>query len=1802
MFDLAANPPEPISFPGLRSAPLNADGGEAKLDLTLHLQETGGPLAGHIAGHIEYRPTLFEPATVQRLAGYLTAILESAAAAPGRRLAEIPMLSEAERHQALVERNERRLDRPEAGTLFPEMLFPQTSGAQARRNPEAMALLFEGQGEEGSVTYRELADRAGRLARFLAERGIGPGALAAVCMDRSPHLIEAILGILQAGGGYVPLEPDLPRERMELMLRDSGARLLITRASLLPLLPDLVPVLCLDRDAERISGAGGKESNEGEPNTAPSPHDPAYVMYTSGSTGQPKGVVVPHRALAWLTRTAIDQYHLKPADRMLQMSSIGFDISVEEIFPSLATGAVLCLCSDPLLRSPGFFLERCRQWGVTGVSVPTAFWHLLVDEIAGGRSEIPSSLRLLVIGGESASPAHLDLWRAQAGPGVRLVNTYGPTETTVAATLRDLRDPAAGADRAPVPIGRPIRGAEVYLLDAGLQPVPAGVSGEIFLGGGGCARGYLGRPDLTAERFVPHPFAAAPGERLYRTGDLARSLPDGDLEFAGRTDRQVKIRGFRVEPGEVDAVLCTHPEVRASVTLLWEPAPGDRRLVTWFVPRTDSMAVPELRSFLQKRLPAYMIPASLEPIEAIPLTPNGKVDRRALPDPQGGTRTAAESYAAPSDPVEAKLAAVWAEVLRIDRIGVHDNFFALGGHSLLATQVVSRVREALGVELPLRRLFETPTIHQLTRGLRAEPAVNRGAPVLTSGAVEAEAGVPLSFAQQRLWLLDQLEPGNPAYNLPLAVRLSGELSVAALARTFAEMVRRHAALRTTFAVRDGQPVQVIAPPDAARPELRALDLSEALEETREEWARELALEEALHPFDLERGPLLRLGLLRLAGREHLLLVTLHHVVADGWSMGVLLREIGILYPAFLRGEPSPLPELALQYADFARWQREQLQGEVLERQLAHWKEALAGAPALLDLPTDRPRPAVQTYRGGAVGLTLPPALSEAVRELCRGREVTPFMLLLTVWAVLLGRHASQDDVLIGSPIAGRNRREIEDLIGFFVNTLVLRTDLSGNLNFTELLRRVRETALDAFAHQDLPFERIVEAEVSTRDLAHAPLFQVFFALQNAPVQSLSVPGLSLAPLALETGRVKFDLSLDLGEAPSGFSGGLEYNSDLFDRMTAERLRAHFVNLLASAVADPGLPLADLRLMDATEERLLCSVLDPAESAWSLPAAVHDLFARQAAKTPGNTAAVGPRGAVTYREVAERSTALAVRIRRVLSKSGSSELDRGIGLLADPDPQVPIGMIGILEAGGGFVPLDPRHPEERLAWILEDCACEVLVTQRRHLEQAERLAAGIAGLCHVLCLEDTVFREQKQAARETRDPDDLRSLAYVVYTSGSTGRPKGVQISHESLVPVLLWGCEHLGLGEHTRVLQSLSFGFDFGIFEHLTTLLAGGTLCYLGEAAGDPAASAREIVRRGANTLHATPAFARELAATGETLESLEIIHLGGEALPWDTVARLHEAAPRATVYNGYGPTEATVNSSMFRVDRHIRMDHHGGSPEAGGWPVVPIGRRSADNALYVLDRAGRVSPWGARGELHVGGIGVARGYLGRPALTAERFVPDPFGAAPGGRLYRTGDRVRLRADGELEFLGRIDTQVKLRGFRIEPGEIEAALRSHPEVSDCVALVRQDAPGDPRLVAYLTLRTALLDPAAILSAWLRDKLPGPMVPSAFVVLEALPLTSNGKIDRRALPAAPQRADPSLYVPPGDAMEEKLAVIWQEVLRLERVGVHDDFFASGGHSMLATQVVTRVRELLGVEIPLRRVFEAPTIRQLSRSLR
>ncbi|HYH81260.1 MAG TPA: amino acid adenylation domain-containing protein [Longimicrobium sp.] len=1297
-------------------------------------------------------------------------------------------------------------------------------------------------------------------------------------------------------------------------------------------------------------------------------------------------------------------------------------------------------------------------------------------------------------------------------------------------------------------------------MDAALRPAPIGVPGEAYVGGGGVVRGYLDRPGLTAERFVPDPFAAEPGARMYRTGDRLRWKADGNLEFAGRLDEQVKIRGFRIEPGEVESALSAHPGVREARVVAREDEPGETRLVAYVV---GDAAADALREHLRRSLPEYMVPAAFVALERIPLTPTGKLDRKALPAPEYAAPEA--GYAVPENPVQEVIAGIWAEVLRLERVGARDNFFELGGHSLLATLVMGRVQEIFGTGMPLRTLFEAPTVAELAE--RVEALRSADAPALPPVVrVGRDHALPLSFGQERLWFLQRLRPESTSYNHPLSLRLGGEMDAAALERALGEIVRRHESLRTTFAETGGVPVQVIAPFDGF-----SLPVEE-LPRADDAGVRRIAAEAAARVFDLAAGPLFRARLLRLAARDHLLLLSMHHVFTDGWSIDVLFRELSALYAAYREGGASPLPELAVQYADYGVWQRRHLQGAVLERQLAYWKERLDGAPPLLALPTDRPRPAVQTYRGEHERVELPAALLDRLQALGRGEGATLYMVLLGAFQVLLGRYAGSDDVVVGSPVAGRTRSEVEPLIGFFVNMLVLRTRLGGDPTFRDVLRRVREVTLGAFEHQELPFEKLVAELQPVRSLSHSPLFQVMFTLQNAPRPAGGLAGLRTESVDAHLATTKFELSLTLGADARGLRGSLEYNAELFARGTVRRMIGHLSHVLAQVAGDADTRLSALRLAGADERRRVVEEWNRTDAEYPADRCIHAPFEAQVERTPGAAAVEFEHASLTYRELNARANRLAHHLVRL----GVGPEVR-VGLCLERSLEMVVSLLAVLKAGGAYVPLDPGYPAERLAFMLADSDVSVLLTQ----ESLRGLLPAREGT-RIVSVDGLGADVETGSAANPEHRVTPQSLAYVIYTSGSTGRPKGVMNAHGAVVNRLCWMQAEYGIGGDDVVLQKTPVSFDVSVWELFWPLQRGARLVMARpDGHRDPLYLQSVIERSGVTTVHFVPSMLQQFVETVDAARcaTLKRVICSGEALSPALVERFHARFPAtAALHNLYGPTEAAVDVSHWACGREDPVE------------VVPIGRPVWNTRLYVLDPAMEPAPVGVPGELYIGGAQVARGYLNRPSLTAARFVPDPFAAGPGARLYATGDRARWREDGALEYLGRIDQQVKIRGFRIEPGEIEAALLGVDGVRECAVVVREDEPGEKRLVAYVA---GAARPGDLL-ATLKRALPEHMVPGAFVVLDALPLTPNGKLDRKALPAPEYASAGERHVAPRTPVEEVLAGIWAEVLRLERVGAADDFFALGGHSLLATRVVSRIREAFSVELPLRAVFEGPTV--------
>jgi amino acid adenylation domain-containing protein len=1680
----------------------------------------------------------FDRATMERTLGHFHSLLRAAVADPERRLSELALLTEAERHQLLLEWNDTAAELPAGGTVH--ALVEE----QCARTPEAIAVVCG----ERALRYAQLEAQANQLAHHLTDLGVGPEVLVALCVERGVEMVVGELGILKAGGAYLPLDPGHPAERLAFMLEDSGAPVLLTQSALLPRLPDHhgARVVCLDSDWPAIAS---------RPETRPEPGahagNLAYVIYTSGSTGQPKGVMVEHRGVTNLVLWHRRTYAVGPEDRATQLAAVGFDATVWELWPYLASGASIRVPDRELRESP----ERLWSWlGAQGITLSFLPTPLAESILAAGWPPGPR-LRTLLTGGDR-------LRRCPAvAQGLELINHYGPTECTVVAT--SARVPAApdGDEVSSPPIGRPIDNTHVYVVDEHLQPRPVGVPGELCIGGVGVARGYLRRPELTAERFLRDPFSPDPGARLYRTGDLARWRPDGTLDFLGRLDHQVKIRGHRIECGEVEAALLAHPRVRQAVVTACDDGGGQQRLVAHLVatgarPPTTT----ELRAHLSRSLPEYMVPAAFVGLDALPLTANGKLDRATLPAPEGRPELEV-GYVAPRTPTEEVVAGIWAELLGLQRVGVHDDLFDLGGHSLLATRLVSRIRATLAVELPLRAVFEAPTVAGLARTVEAS-RLGGLAPAAPLAPASREGPLPLSFAQERLWFLQQLEPGSARYTIPLGLRLAGPLDVAGLERALHDLVARHEALRTTFPAVDGRPAQVISAPEPVR--LEVSDLRGLPPAGREPEARRRAREAARRPFDLARGPLLRAQLMRLDGEDHVLLLVLHHIAADGWSLGLLTAELGAAYTAHLRGQPVTLPDAPIQYADFAVWQRRWLSGEALDAQLEYWRRQLAGSPPVLELPADHPRTAEPGDHGGVEEFTISAESAARLTALARAHGSTLFMTLLAAFQTLLSRHTGSSDIVVGTPVAGRTRSETEQVVGLFLNTLVLRTSLSGDPTFAELLSRARETVLAASAHQDVPFERLVAELQPGRDLGRAPLFQVMLSMNNFPQQDLRLPGVAVSRFPIDSGAAKFDLTLSFTETPDGLRGELEYDRDLFEEATIARLPGHLQTLLAQVAAHPEARLSELSMLTEAESRLL---VEWNATAAGLPVAptLHALVEEQVALAPGAVAVADDHQELTYAQLDVRANQLAHHLRSLGAGSGTLVgvcLERGVDLV--------VALLGILKAGAAYLPLDPDFPARRLALMLDDCQAPLLLTQSTLLG---RLPDGRGA--QVLLLDG------EAAAIDTHPetPPDVRcdggDLAYVIHTSGSTGTPKGVMVEHRSVVNLLASMRRQPGIGAGDILLAVTTLSFDIAALELFLPLAGGARVVVAGPGvAADGARLADRIAETGATVVQATPVTWRMLLDAGWQGDPGLRILCGGEALDRALADRL--LARGAALWNLYGPTETTIWSALHRV-------------EPGDGPV-PIGRPIANTRIHLLDEHRSPVPVGVPGELYIGGAGVARGYLRRPELTAERFLTDPFAPEPGARMYRTGDLARRRPDGTLECLGRIDHQVKIRGHRIECGEVEAALLAHPGVREAVVVARDAGAGERRLVAYLVAAAGRPPTTTELRAHLRRSLPGYMVPDAFVGLDALPHTPNGKLDRAALPAPEGRPDlDAAYAAPRTPTEGVLAALWAELLGIDRVGAHDNFFDLGGHSLLATRLIAAMERRFGVRLPLALLF-------------
>ncbi|MFC5955326.1 amino acid adenylation domain-containing protein [Streptomyces pratens] len=1768
MFAAASDETATLRLPGVGVEPVACDFGASLFDLSVFVAEG----ADRCTGSLVVDTDLFDPATAELFLGHYLELLAAAADAPDRPLAEL--LPGAGAAARLVTGGHGTV-REDLTPTTPAALF----AAAARRSPGATAVVCGPK----QLDYAELDARADALAARLRAAGVGRETSVGLLMDRSVHLPVAMLAVLKAGGAYVPLNPTFPVARLRWILECTGARLLLTDPALAGhevVTGSTVPVL----DAIAAS-APGPGVPAGPDASASTPEQLAYVMFTSGSTGEPKGIGVTQANVAALARdSAFGGAHR----RVLAHSPLAFDASTYELWTPLLTGGTVVM-APPGRTGTDMLARLVREHGVTAMFLTAALFDLVVEE----RVELLTELREVWTGGEAANPESFR--RAlEAAPGTVVANVYGPTETTTFATVHRLDARAGGAVAGRVPIGSALDDTRLYVLDERDRPVPEGAVGELCVGGTGLARGYLGRPGLTADRFAVDPYGP-PGARMYRTGDLARRRPDGTVDYLGRADQQVKIRGFRIEPGEIEAELARCAGVGRAAVVVREDTPGEPCLVAYVVtaPGADA-GTEELHRVLAERLPAYMRPTAIVPVPGLPTTPNGKLDRRALPAPgEHAPRRAA--FAAPETGTERLAAEVWGEVLGSGLVGRKDDFFALGGHSLRATRAVSRLGARLGTEVPLRLLFEHPVLERFAAAL---DALRRDAP---DGAVDrvlprpAGTTAPLSFAQQRLWFLNQLEPGRPDYNIPVAVRLEGALDAEALLEALRAVVARHEVLRSRLTEGPDGPVQHVEPVEVFAP--LVTDLGALAPEEARSRALGLAHGDAAAPFDLTRAPLLRARLVRLHAEEHLLVLVLHHTVGDGWSMPVLWRELSDGYAALRHGRRPAPARLPVQYGDYAHWQQRRMAAGAADAGLAHWRERLAGLPAL-ELPTDRPRPHTRSGAGGTLAFELTPELAKRLGALGRERGATLFMVLLAGFQALLARWTGQADLAVGSPVAGRDRTELEPLVGFFVNTLVLRTDLSGDPSFDEAVRRVRETTLAAFEHRDVPFDRLVEELRPERDLSRNPLFDVLFQLHPEQLDTLPLEGLRTTSLDTANGTAKFDLSLALTEHPGGLTATLSYASDLFDRTTVERFGAHYARLLASAAADPAAPLSRVDVL--TDEERAALLGDGAADGTPPPAGPGTLHARveeQARRRPDAVAVTCEGRSTTYGELDAAANRLAHRLQEIGAAPGTT-----VAVATGRGVRTVVTVLAVLKAGAAYVPVDPRQPAERIRTVLADSAARVVVTETAAdggpaWARPDDPSAGLPDGVLVLDLgreRAVVDALPVTPPSVTSGPDDL---AYLLYTSGSTGRPKGVAVPHAAITGYLAALTGTFGIGADDTVLARTALTFDPSVRDLFAPLTTGGRVVLAGaEEADDPDALAALLhTERITAVLSVVPSMlALLVAASDGPAEALRLVMTTGEALtaPLAAAALTLGAPERLRLVNQYGPTECT-NTTTYHVvtDEDVARGR------------VPIGRPLPGARVRVLGPRLELLPAGAVGELFIAGRGVARGYLGDPGRTATAYVPDPYGP-PGSRMYRTGDLARLRSDGVLEFHGRRDNQVKVRGHRVELGEVEAAVLRHPVVARA-AVAPHGEGSDKTLVAYVEWHAdgAPAGGVAEVLDTVRGILPAAFVPSSVVVLDALPLTPNGKTDRKALPAPAPGAGGTArtHVAPRTALERTVAEVWEEVLGDGPVGVRDHFFERGGHSLKATRVVSRLRRLLGLDVPMRSLFQHPVAEDFARAL-
>jgi len=1727
--------PKTFSANGLTARRLELAQMEGQFDLTLTFSD--GDDGKTLSAAWSYNADLFTEATIARMAEHLHLLLQSAVNDAEQSIATMPLLSDREQAQ-LKQWNQTEADYPKDLTIVD--LFER----QVETTPDNSAVVFDGR----SLSYRQLNDKANRLAHYLlslkTETGaalLGNKPLIAIAVERSADMIIGLLAILKIGGAYLPIDPGYPVARIRYMLEDSATPLLLTQSRTKRQLDEPkqdCKALCLDE----IDVADQPAENLPTRCTA---EDLAYVIYTSGSTGRPKGVMVEHKSLVNLCTWHIKAFSVQATDKATLLANNAFDASVWELWPYLLAGAcVMSTHLDDLIEQGIWQALNENQISVSFLPTP----------IINNPSDYPASngthLRLLLTGGDT-------LHHCPNSLPCPLINNYGPTESTVVASS------AAVNPNEPVSIGQPIANTRIYILNGQHQIQPPGIPGELCIAGDGLARGYLNRSELSAEKFIEVELFGK-SERIYKTGDLAKRLPDGNLEYLGRIDQQIKLRGFRIELGEIESVLCQHPGVKEAVVVLYHEH-GNARLVAyvvWSAPREDSQGI--LQTWLKAQLPDYMTPSNFMILDKLPLTPNGKIDRKALPEPDLSIQAEQQL---PQTETEHLLCSLWSQVLRLEVASTNANFFAAGGHSLLATRLVSRIRQSFDIDMPLRTVFEYPILREQAEWLDRQQRGSELPVILPLPEGEASA---LSFAQQRLWFLAQLAGQSASYNIPTALRLEGRINEQALQSALSALIQRHQTLHVCFPMVDGKPTVHVN--EIYNP-LSVTDLSGLADAEQKRQVAEWLERHANSPFDLSTGPLFKAQLLRLGSEEYILLFNMHHIISDGWSTGVMIRDWCRLYDAYLQNREPQLPELPIQYSDYAAWQKNWLQGDVLERQLAYWTDKLLGAPELLELPADNPRPAVMSYRGEHLQSTLSSVLTQEIKTLSRKEGVTDFMALLAAFTVLLSRYSGQTDMVVGCPIANRSQSQTENLIGFFVNTLALRLQIDAKQSFAELLAQVRKTALEAYSHQDIPFEALVEKINPSRSLSYSPLFQVMFVLQNAPEEAPDLSGLNITPLESDHATAKFDLTLSVEERDGAFVCNWEYNTDLFRPETIVLLGERFQVLLEGIVAGPDLSIAQLPLLTVAEQQLL-QAWNRTENEYPQDQTIVDLFQIQAGKTPDAIAVVFEDRQLSYFQLNQQANQLAHYLLDL--KTGNCL----IGICVERSLAMIVGLLAIVKAGAAYVPLDPDYPEQRLQFILDDAAVPVLLTQSHLLERLPVTNAK------VVCLDKEKEAIAHCSVENPAQQSGSDDLAYVIYTSGSTGKPKGCQLTQANVTRLFSATDDWYRFNEKDVWTLFHSYAFDFSVWEIWGALFYGGKLIVVPyHTSRNPSLFYQLLIEQGVTVLNQTPSAFRQLQDVDNRPDqlNLRLVIFGGEALdfaalqPW--FSRHGDSHPQ--LVNMYGITETTVHVTYYPV---AGGDNHGKSI---------IGKPIPDLQVWVVDASNNLLPIGLPGEMLVGGAGVARGYLNRLELTAERFIDiELFGQRQ--RVYKSGDLARWLPDGNIEYLGRIDNQVKIRGFRIELGEIEACLTANPAVKEAVVLASGEGEAKA-LVAYVTANSVLK--VEELRAGLSAMLPAYMVPAYFVQLDALPLLPNGKINRKNLVGLKPIESLREFRPPQNELESELLSIWQKHLETDDISTNANFFEVGGNSLSLVRVHWEI-EKKHPQTTLMDLFAHPNIADLA----